>query len=398
MTIGIDASRANVAERTGTEWYSFHVIQELKHLIPDTHRVVLYTKEPLLPDLQALPANWESRVLNWPPGLLWTQARLSWEMLWHKPDLLYIPAHTIPLIHPKQIALVVHDVGFARQDELYNHAQIGSGTRLKKSLVNALVRAATLGRYGSSERDYHQFSMDMALKHATRIMTVSEFSKQEICDVYGLEQDRIDVIPNGLNELHTADPDTVLAHQGVNGPYICFVGRIEQKKNVPRLIEAFSILKREYAYPGQLVLVGSPGYQYEEVAKRIRHYGLERDIVETGWADGRTLGTLVRHAQLFVLPSLYEGFGIPILEAMRLETPVACSAIPALQEVGSDAAAYFDPAHPASIAECCHAVLTDNNMRDRLIQNGVERARAFSWERTARESWRVIQRCLTTTP
>src|SRR5260221_1783404 len=102
ITIGIDASRANVRHRTGVEWYAYHVIQELKKIVPDSYRVLLYTREPLRGDLAELPPRWEQRVLRWPPKFLWTQKRLSWEMLVRPPDLLFSPVHVLPLVHPRR--------------------------------------------------------------------------------------------------------------------------------------------------------------------------------------------------------------------------------------------------------------------------------------------------------
>ncbi|MFH1426658.1 MAG: glycosyltransferase family 1 protein [Candidatus Kerfeldbacteria bacterium] len=395
MVIGIDASRANKQERTGTEWYSYHVIQQLKEIIPDTHQVFLYTKEPLLDDLADLPQHWKSKVLAWPPRFLWTQLRLSLEMLLHKPDILYIPAHTIPIIHPEKIALVVHDVGFERQDELYDPKLIGYNSGVMKRIINAGVKLATLGKYGSSERDYHRFAMDLAVKHATRIITVSEFSKREMIDIYKLPEELIAAIPNGFNALAApADTEEILAELSISKPYIAFVGRLEQKKNVPRLIEAFGVLKQSYGYEGKLVLVGSPGYQHELIQKLIRDNQLSGDIIETGWADSAQLAAIVANADVFVLPSLYEGFGIPVLEAMSADTVVACSDIPSLREVAGDAAFFFNSKSSNAIAAALNTVISDELLRDDLILRGRRRITHFSWALTAKSTWAELEKIL----
>ncbi|MBI5798591.1 MAG: glycosyltransferase family 1 protein, partial [Candidatus Yonathbacteria bacterium] len=121
MIIGIDASRANRRLKTGTEWYSFALIQALKKIIghPTGDRVLLYTNTPLEGGLEQCPDGWEERRLGWRFGRLWTQIRLSWEMFWQPPDVLFIPAHTIPLIHPKRTIVTIHDIGFERLPELY---------------------------------------------------------------------------------------------------------------------------------------------------------------------------------------------------------------------------------------------------------------------------------------
>ena len=126
-TIGIDASRANVEHRTGTEWYIYNLLHQFKTTIPKSYRVILYTKEPLRQDVLPLPENWENQVLRWPPKLLWTQLRMSLTMLRssRRPDVLFIPAHTIPVIHPKNTIYVAHDLGFERYAELYANTYIG---------------------------------------------------------------------------------------------------------------------------------------------------------------------------------------------------------------------------------------------------------------------------------
>lgn len=394
MVIGIDASRANQVHRTGTEWYSFHIIQHLKKIIPSEHTVVLYSKETLRDDLADLPGNWKSVVLRWPPGFLWTQLRLSIEMLLNKPDILYIPAHTIPLIHPKKIALVVHDVGFARQQELYDTAQIGYSQPLAKKLINAFVRLFTVGKYSATEQDYHRFAMDLACKYATRMITVSEFSKSEIIDVYHIPTERISVIHNGLNDLsgqNTVGAE-VLRKFGIREgePYLFFLGRVEQKKNVPMLIDAFALVKKQYGFTGQLVLAGSPGYRYEEVQSRIKTQGLTQDVIETGWTEESDVAALMKNAHVFVLPSLYEGFGIPVLEAMQVDVPVACSDIPALKEVAGNAALFFDPRSAQDMARIINQAATDNVERTRLKAAGHERVKQFSWEHAAQQTWQVI--------
>ena len=120
MVIGIDASRANHEEKTGVEWYAWHLIEEFKKIIPDTHRVILYSDEPLRGALSVLPAHWESRVLRWPPRRLWTQVRLSYEMLVRRPDVLFIPAHVCPIIHPDRTVMTVHDIAAVQFPETYS--------------------------------------------------------------------------------------------------------------------------------------------------------------------------------------------------------------------------------------------------------------------------------------
>lgn len=390
MIIGIDASRANEKNRTGTEWYSYHVIQQLKTIIPAEHRVILYSKEPLRDGLEQLPPNWSSRVLQWRPGLLWTQLRLSIEMVLNRPDILYVPAHTIPFIHPKKVITVLHDIGFERANELYNDKQIGYQSSVSKTIINVLVRILTLGKYSAREQDYHRFSARLALRAASHIITVSQFSKKEMKEVYGVADDFVTVIPNGFNAREYTKTD-ILERKHIRSPYIFYVGRLEEKKNTLRLIEAFAILRKNYHFKGQLVLAGSPGYGYNHIQEAIHRNALEDAVIETGWVSDQDVATLLTQASCFVLPSLYEGFGIPVLEAMNAKTPVACSAIPALQEVCEDSALYFPPKNPAEIAKTINTVLSDTSVATVLVEKGSERIRFFSWKKTAEKTWTILQ-------
>ncbi len=393
MRIGIDASRANAEQRTGTEWYSFYVIQELKNLVPSDTEVVLYSKETLRGPLADLPENWSSRVLGWPPRFMWTQLRLSWEMLVRRPDLLYVPAHTIPFIHPKKVVLVVHDVGFAEDETLYDNQQIGYKSVFGKRVVSLVVRLFTLGRYGATELDYHRFSMNMAAKAATRILTVSHFSKDRIQHHYNLPSDRVTVVPNGRNPREYKSDPQILERLGVTDPYVLYLGRVEEKKNVGVLIEAFASLLDQVP-EAQLVLAGSPGYGHGGFLEAMKGLGISDNVIETGWTSEKDVAALMADAKVFVLPSRYEGFGIPVIEAMDANTPVVCSDIPALREVAGEAALYFDPDSSAECAKQMLDVFVNKETGVRLVEAGAKRREKFSWDRTGRGTWEELQQLL----
>lgn len=384
--IGIDASRANTTERTGTEWYIFNLIQQLKQLIPtDQYKVILYTKEPLLDDLLPLPTNWINQVLHWPPQLLWTQLRMSFTMLRpsKRPDLLFIPAHTIPIIHPRNSVYVAHDLGFERIPELYSNAYIGG------RLMNALVRIGTLGHYSTNELDYHRWSMRFAVKHAKKIIAISEFTRSELMSLYNASSGMVTVIHNGMsNTDYTPLPSVPLPEQ----PYILYVGRIEHKKNILKLVEAFSECKQRFHIPHQLMLVGSPGYGYEEIAQTIKQHNLESDVIQPGYVPQAKMNLLMNQASAFVFPSQYEGFGIPVLEALSAGIPVACSDIPPLREIGGNACWYFDQRNSVAMAETIVSALrASHDERERKQQIGFETVKQFTWERCALQTWQVLQ-------
>lgn len=374
MTIGIDASRANKNYKTGTEWYSYHLIAELKKITDPKDQFVLYSREKLRGDLGELPQNWQSRVLNWPPKKFWTQARLSAEMWRHPPEALFIPAHTLPPIHPKKVVTTCHDVAFLRLPRAYDWPAL----------------------------KYHKFAIKFAVRHAEKIIAVSEFTKQELMEFFRISPDRISVVPNGYNNDRyklIEDKEAiagVLAKYNLSRPYLLYVGRLEAKKNTPGLIRAFNILKKSSEFLVQnsqlkLVLVGQPGVGFKKVSEAILENNLSSEVIMPGWVGEEDLPYLISGAAAFIFPSFYEGFGIPVLEAMACGTPVVASGIPVIREVAGEAAYLFDPYSPENIAEGISRVLTDDHLREDLKIRGLVRAARFSWARCAKETYEVLK-------
>ena len=384
--IGIDASRANTSHRTGTEWYIFNLIKQFQTIIPSEHEVILYTKEPLLDDLKELPSNWRNQVLRWPPGLLWTQLRMSLRMMRQAPDVLFIPAHTVPLVHPKQSVYVAHDLGFERIPELYENTHIGG------KAMNAVIRLLTLGKYGTSELDYHRWSMQYAVRRAAKIITISQFTKQELQDIYPVPDHQVAVVYNGFSgDEYRYLPDATQPDE----PYMLYVGRIEQKKNIPRLIQAWAVAREQYHIPHKLYLVGSEGYGYSEVEELIEQHKLQDVVVRPGYVPQEEMNKLMNQASAFVFPTRYEGFGIPVLEALAAGTTVACSDIPPLREVGGEACMYFDPEDVNAMAAQIAAVAKLSQAEQvRLRKKGFEQVQKFSWQKCTEETWQVLESVL----
>jgi len=367
-TLGIDASRANAAKRTGTEWYAFHLIQELKRVIPPSMRVILYSKEPLRDGLENLPPNWESAVLKW-PGKFWTQLRLSWEMLRRPPNTLFVPAHTLPLILPRRSATTLHDVAFMVRKEAYTFA----------------------------ERLYHRFAARFAVRRAAALLTVSEFSKAEIVRFFGAKPERIAVTPLGYDlkncRMAESEPEIVsaLSRYAIKRPYFLFVGRLEAKKNLGGLLQAFSSFIADEPRPGyQLVLVGKRGVGYDAAAREHAELLKKGRVLEVGYVCPEDLRFLYSGATALVLPSWYEGFGLPVIEAWACCAPVIASRVASLPEIGGDAVEYVDPARSESIAAALHRLANDNSRRAELIIRGTERLDNYSWRRTAELTWGVL--------
>lgn len=389
MRIGIDASRANLEQRTGTEWYAFHLTRAFFGYVRPADDVRLYVREPLRPEWGTLPPNVQVRVLRWPPQFLWTQLRLSWELLWHRVDVLFVPAHTVPFLSPRRTVTTLHDVGFMHHETLYGRTAL---TPKGSLLLSLLVRVLTFGRYGATELDYHRFSATLALKRCQTILTVSEYSKRDICETFKVDPVRVHVIPNAYNAAAfnpavAADRPRLAAAfraAGIRPPYIMTIGRIERKKNTLELVRAFAqLLQRPSFASHQLLLVGSPGLGSAEVFAAAETFGIRAKVVHPGWLPEELIPSLMAGAEVFVLPSHFEGFGIPVLEAMAVGTPVVCSNVTALPEVAGGAAelvARDASAIATGIVNVCEHPARATQLR----QRGLQRVQDFSWELSAK--------------
>ncbi|NQU83976.1 MAG: glycosyltransferase family 4 protein [Parcubacteria group bacterium] len=374
MIIGIDASRANRMQKTGVEWYSYHLIEELKKIIPrDITRVILYSDEALGGGLETLPYGWSSEIIKSPvkspktkKAWLWTQLRLSWEMLRKKPDVLFVPSHAMPLIHPKKTITTIHDIGFLRYPDAYN-------------------KYACL---------YHRFSTWFAARFAFRIIVPSEFTRKELMRVYKIPHWKITVTHLGYNQVayntnKVENESAVLFKYKIEKPYFLFVGRIEEKKNISGLIQAFNLFIKNTGSGHSLVLVGVEGFGFSKIKEEILDLGLHNRVNILGYVRGEDIPVLYKEASALILPSFYEGFGIPILEAMACGTPVIGSKAASIPEVAGDAAVLVCPKKPEELAQAMNVVLNDLTRRI-LIERGLQRVKNFSWERTARETWEVL--------
>ena len=237
--------------------------------------------------------------------------------------------------------------------------------------------------------------LDYSVKRSDKIVTVSHFSKQEIQKYLKVPEEKISVVYNAPSLTEgTADYDAVCKKYGIRGDYILFVGTIEPRKNVARLLRAFDLLKGDSKIPHQLVLAGGKGWQDEQIFQTFQSIKCSNDIVFTGYVSAEEKNTLYQNASAFVFPSIYEGFGIPPLEAMTWGCPVVCAEAASLPEVVGEAAELVDPLDEASIARGILRILSDHDYTSGLIQKGKLRAKEFSWERSAERLFAVCKEVL----
>jgi glycosyltransferase involved in cell wall biosynthesis len=347
--IYIDASRySNTEKRTGVENYSYYLINEL---------VKRFGKEITLLTPRKIQLDVRQRVIPFPR--LWTLVRLSWEIFRDKTiDNLFVPSHVLPLVLPKQSVITIHDVVFRYSPESY-------------SLPSRL---------------YLNWATKFATKRASKIITPSEATKQDLIQFYKADPHKIHVVPLGYQALTQVpkemEQQKLLSRLSLKtGSYFLYLGRIEYKKNTDTLITAF----QKFAEKDQLVklvLAGFPGHGGEEILKKIPAK-LNNRILQVGYVSETEKIILLKNALSFIFPSRFEGFGLPLLEAMNTGVPIIASDIPSSREVARDCAEFFDKNNPDTLAGVMNMLSQEPKIRLRLIEQGQKRSQNYSWEKCA---------------
>jgi glycosyltransferase involved in cell wall biosynthesis len=234
---------------------------------------------------------------------------------------------------------------------------------------------------------YARAVMRMAARRARRVLTVSEASKQDILHYLHVAADKVEVVYNALDERLATPPtgediDQVRQRYLLNAPFILYTGNIKPHKNIDRLIEAYALLRTRGFEDVKLLIIGEEVSKYPNLRRLVHRFHLHPHVRFFGYVPDATLAALYRLAAVFVFPSLYEGFGLPPLEAMAAGAPVITSNVSSLPEVVGDAAIRIDPTDAGAIADAMARVLGDRALREDLVRRGEARVRAFSWERS----------------
>jgi glycosyltransferase involved in cell wall biosynthesis len=355
--IAIDASRSSTDTKTGTEWYSAEVIRALAE-IHDRPNLALYYHPRRRQPVDA--TNLSQRPVRMPR--LWTHIGLSTAMLRDRPDALFVPSHVIPAYHPQVSVVTLHDLGFIVEPD--SHPQ--------------------------NQRRLLDITSRWNARVARRIIAVSAQTRADLLRYYRVAPEKVVTVHSGVD--HTrffqqrVDWDT-LRRIGIDRPYILFLSTVQPRKNVIRLIEAFEMLDRPNLL---LVVAGKAGWLSETIMGRIEQSSARRRILRLGHVADHQVPALYNGAQAFVLPSLYEGFGMGILEAMACGCPVVASNRSSLPEIAGDAALLVDPLDPAAMCDAISRTFV-SDQRSALITAGLRRAREFTWQKTARETLTVIE-------
>jgi len=366
MLIGVDASRAFLEERSGTENYSLELIRALLGLKEaEKHQFRLYVKKGASVD-KAI----EAEVVEIRLKRLWTQLGLARECLKHPPEVLFIPAHTLPVIRSKKIKTVVtiHGLEYEYLPEYYQFPQ----------------------------KLYLNKSTEYAVKQADRLIAVSNWTRDQLVKRLWADKKKISVVYEGIGERVVKASQQQMSGEylrqirykyGLNKKYILFIGTIQPRKNLVRLIEAFSLLKlKDY----DLVIGGKKGWLDEGIYQAPGRFGVTNRVKFIGRVAELDLGAVYKQAEVFVWPSLMEGFGLPVLEAQTMGLPVITSNAGALPEVVKNTALQIEPKDVNGLANAINLVLTSRELKEGLIEKGYANVRRFSWEKAAQKTLKIL--------
>ena len=375
MRIAIQAADLDYYRIDGTRVYILNMLRRFGKLSPEDE-FIIYHKKDFNPELA--PPNFSCyQVKKITSPLCWTQTRLAYELIKDKPDALWMPMHNLPLLKNKKIKTTVtlHDLAF----KIFPHYFL-PGDLFKLN-----------------------FLTNLAVKRADKIIAVSQSSKKDILKFYpSVAPEKIRVIYHGFdaelfNQARNEEKEKALKDKlGIKGAYLLYSGAIQPRKNLKVLIAAFEWLKNRKADDElkkiQLVLAGEKAWMSDEIINEAKASQYSSDIILPGKIKFEDIGHLMRGASVYVFPSLYEGFGITVLEAMAAGAPVICSRNSSLPEVGGEAALYFDDENSsADLAEKIERVLKNQDLKKDLIKKGLEQIKKFSWDKCAQETLEWIK-------
>lgn len=365
VKIAIQAADLDWSRIDGTRVYIINLLKYFGKLDPASD-FLIYHKSQFNPEL-APPdfSNYKIKAIMAP--LFWTQTRFAWEIWKDKPDVLWMPMHNAPILRRKKTKtfVTIHDLAFKYFPDNFPQKDL-----CKLNLLTGL-----------------------AVKNSDKLIAISGATKKDILKFYPkIKKEKIKVIYHGFDpEVFSLNrdrqkEDEIKKELGIAGNYLIYIGAIQPRKNLEVLIEAFNKLKNDQKSDLCLVLAGEKAWLSEKTIRTAQQSPFWDDIKMPGKLKFDDLGHLCRGASAFVFPSLYEGFGIPVLEAMAAKVPVICAENSSLPEVGGEAALYFDSNSLSDLVAKLKLILEDEALRTDLIAKGLEQIKKFSWEKCAKET------------
>ncbi len=361
MIIGVDGNEANVQKKVGVSVYTLKLLEEFKKNANKKVSFIIFLKKRPLSFMPSPTKYFRYKVIRFP--FLWLNF-LSIYLLYfqffskNKIDVFFSPAHYSPYILNSKLIVTIHDLSY-----IYFPKEF-----LKKDLYKL-----------------NKWTKD-SIKRATKVIAVSKNTKRDIIKQLKIPSSKIDVIYNGFEKIGRAKkPDIPILPQN----YFLYVGTLQPRKNIVFLVNAFSAFVKKFP-DIKLVIVGKKGWLYNKILKLAQKTKTSKNIIFTDYIEDSKLIYLYKNSIALILPSLYEGFGIPILEAMSYKCPTILSYASSLPEIGGDASLYFNPQNPEELVEKMILIKSDKELRNKLIDKGLKRVKLFSWKKTAQKTLKLI--------
>lgn len=369
MRIWIDGYEANVPQRLGSSQIAFGLLKSLEKIDHKNDYTIFLPHQPM-EDLPRERPGWRYREVRVNSFKTWLALPFALYTSKNKPDVFFSPTHYAPGFSPVKRVSMIFDLAFLRFPQMFK------------------------------PRDLWQMKLwtKLSVKSVSRIITISEASKRDITEFYGLDKKKITVAYPGFDEevfKPVKDPGKIRKVKdkyGVKGEYALYVGTLQPRKNLIRLIEAFQKIDNlKLVIVGKTKGLGRQAWMFEEILKRPKELGIEERVIFTGFAPTEDLPALMSGAKVFVWPSLWEGFGMPPLEAMACGTPAIVSNVSSLPEVVGDVGIVVDPKSVEQIEGAIRAISFDGKLRAKKSKMSLAQAKKFSWGNMGRTVLKVLE-------
>jgi glycosyltransferase involved in cell wall biosynthesis len=364
MRIGIDA-RMYSSEFTGIGRYVYELTQRLLE-VDKKNEYVLFMNQPTYDQFEPRSKRVKKVLVNAPHYSLAEQLRFLWKIWLSRVDLMHFTHFNAPILYRGQSVVTIHDLTLSFYPG--------------KKMNSWFYRKA------------YNLVLHNAVKHAKKIIAVSQNTKKDLIEVAKTEPSKIEVVYEGVAGNFCPRPDKedieeLLKKYSITKEYMLYTGVWRSHKNLVNMIKAFALLCGDEGFEPQLVITGEENPYYPEVKRTVKELDLEHKVIFTGLVDEDELTALYQAAKMYVFPSLYEGFGLPPLEAMRCGTPVVASKASCIPEIcGEENAVFFDPYDPEDIANAMRRLWLDETLQADLRERGLAHSRKFSWEKMAEKT------------
>ena len=368
MVIGIDGNEANIANRVGVGQYSLSILKEWRKIASPHNQFIIYLSQP--PQFWMPKKNQYFSYRIFGPQRFWTQFALPFNLFSKKRaiDIFFSPAHYAPRFSPIKTVVTIHDLAYFYYPQEF-----------KK---NDLWQLKSWTKY--------------SVKKAAKIIAVSQNTKKDLIKFYKINPQKITVVHNGYDtrrfngQLGSSQIEKIKRKYKINSDYLVYLGTLQPRKNIEALIKAFPQVNKRFNKL-KLVVIGKKGWLYKSIFSQVKKLGLEKKVIFTDFVLDEEIPFLLAGAKLFILPSLYEGFGITALEAMACGVPTLVSRVSSLPEVVDSAGHYIEnPQNYSEISQKIAQILENPKLQKELSEKGTKQAQKFSWKNCAEETLKVL--------